>query len=117
MLALDLVHPEHTERRLTVNGYVDTGCSRSLFDGRLALALGLDPSRGDRIPFVGATGVSVIGLLMPVRLAHPALGDFNLTIAFAQVHLSRNLLGRDFLDHVQLGVREHRQEFYLSPER
>ena len=37
-------------------------------------------------------------------------------VGFTQIHLARKLLGRDCLAHVQLGLREHRQEYYLTAE-
>lgn len=113
LLPLDLVHPR-TLQRVTLDGYLDSGCSRSLFDGRLALAIGLDPTSGRSIPYTSATGVSIRASLLPIQLEIPQLGRFQLEVGFTQVNLDRNLLGRDFLARVQLGLRENRSEFYLS---
>ena len=114
VLPWDLVNPERPAERITMDGYLDSGCSKSLFDGRLALAIGLDPTRGRSIPYTSATGVTVRGILMQVRLEHPLLGFFDLEVGFSQVSLSRNLLGRDFLSLIQLGFRENRLELYIS---
>lgn len=112
ILAFDLVN---RQRRVTLNGCLDTGCERSLLDGRLALAVGIDLTGASSIPYCSAVGISVAGLLAPVNLVHPALGSFHLEVGFSPMHLARNLLGRDFLDLIQIGFREHRLEFYVLP--
>ena len=114
ILPLHLANPEHVDQRITVDGHLDSGCTRSLFDGRLGLAIGLDPTRGNTIPFISATGVSIRAVLQRVVLEHPLLGAFELEVGFSQVNLSRNLLGRDFFALTQLGFREHRMEFYVT---
>jgi len=116
LLPLDLVHPDAWNSRIAVDGYLDSGCSRSLFDGRLALAIGLDPTRGRSIPYTSTTGVSIRATLVKVCLEHPAMGTFDLEAGFSQINLTRNLLGRDFLALVQLGFCENRLEFYLKRE-
>jgi len=116
LLALDLVNPTEPKCSLAFDGYLDTGCSRSLLDGRLAVAVGLDPTRGKVVPYVSATGVSIRANLLMVHMRHPLLGEQALEVGFAQVSLARNLLGRDFLCLVQFGLREKRLEFYLAPE-
>ncbi|MCE7874415.1 hypothetical protein DYH09_29145 [bacterium CPR1] len=77
--------------------------------------MGIDLTGAPSIPYCSAIGISVAGLLAPVTFEHPALGSFQLEIGFSPMHLARNLLGRDFLDLIQIGFREHRLEFYVLP--
>ncbi len=96
--------------------YLDSGAQRSLLDGTLAGAIGLDLLRGHRLTFASAAGFSIDTVIHPVRLSHPDLGAFNLEIAFSTVPLRRNLLGRDFFNLVQIGFRERQQVFYVRAE-
>lgn len=116
ILTLELVNPDDLTRRVEVDAYIDCGCSKSLFDGRLANLIGIDPTRGPLVSYTSASGVSVAGILCSVQLQHPDLGRFDVEVGFAQVRLKRNLLGRDFLAHIQLGIREYRQEFFVRAE-
>ncbi len=50
-----------------------------------------------------------------VQLAHADLGTFELEIAFSTSEIQRNLLGRDFFDLVQVGIREHHLELLVTP--
>ncbi len=102
--------------QVEVDTYLDSGCSKSLFDGRLARILGIDLTAGQTQLYTSATGVTLSATICPIRLQHPALGSFELEVGFAQILLKRNLLGRDFLAQVQFGLREHRLEFYLRHE-
>ncbi|MBT9583430.1 hypothetical protein IV102_08770 [bacterium] len=88
ILALDLVHPDEPRNRIAFDGYLDTGCSRTLLDGRLAVAAGLDPTRGRLTPYTSATGVSIRAALLKVHLAHPLVGEHELEVGFAQVNLA-----------------------------
>lgn len=114
ILSFDLVNREAPECRVQASGLLDTGCERSIFEGHLALMLGIDLLEAPRVPYCTAIGHRVEVPIHPVRLEHPLLGSFDLEVGFAQFPLSRNLLGRDFLDHVQIGFREHRLEFYVT---
>lgn len=40
---------------------------------------------------------------------------FNLPLAFAMTDIHRNLLGRDFLNLIQIGFRESQVQFFLEP--
>lgn len=51
-----------------------------------------------------------------VQLRHESLGDFELEIGFSTGHISRNVLGRDFLNLVQVGFRENQLAFYMTPK-
>ena len=43
------------------------------------------------------------------------LGRFTLDAAISTVPIRRNLLGRDFFQHIQLGLREYHQSFFIAP--
>lgn len=103
-------------RSADVIAYLDSGAQRSLFDGTLAAAIGLDLLDGRRLPFASAAGFSIEAIIHPVRLSHPDLGDFGLEIGFSTIPLRRNLLGRDFFSLVQIGFRERQQVFYVRAE-
>ena len=49
-----------------------------------------------------------------VRIYNPQFGYFDLEIGVSTAPIKRNILGRDFLDKVQFGLREHHQTFYLT---
>lgn len=103
-------------RSADVIAYLDSGAQRSLFDGTLAGAIGLDLLGGRRLSFASAAGFSIDTIVHLVRVFHPDLGDFNLEIGFSTVPLRRNLLGRDFFNLVQIGFRERQQLFYVRVE-
>jgi hypothetical protein len=60
-------------------------------------------------------GAGVEARLHWVRLSHPELGDFDLEIGFTESPISRNLLGRDFFNLIQIGFRERYLTFYATP--
>ncbi len=94
---------------------LDSGAERSLLDGRIGVALGLDLLQGRQLTFETMGGSLLSATLHPVQLSHPKLGTFELEIAFSTGEVRRNLLGRDFFDLVQVGFREHFQTFFVTP--
>jgi len=103
-------------RSTDIIAYLDSGAQRSLFDGTLAMSIGLDLLAGHRLMFGSAVGFSIEGTIHPVRLSHPDLASFDLEIGFSTVPLRRNLLGRDFFNLVQIGFRERQQLFHVRVE-
>lgn len=99
-----------------VEAVLDTGAGRSLFDGRLATAIGLDLLAGTRTPYQPTSGPGIDGYLHPVRLLHDDLGEFDMQIGFSHGPIKRNLLGRDFFEHIQIGFRESRTSFFVTPQ-
>ena len=93
----------------------DSGAERSLFNGRIGTALGIDVMRGPGITFSTMAGGVLSATLHPIRLTHPELGTFELEVAFSTGEISRNLHGRDFFDLLQIGFREHHLTFYVTP--
>lgn len=59
-------------------------------------------------------GDSVTAYLHTVRLSLPDVAEFDLEIAFTDVQIRRNLLGRNFFDLAQIGFRERQLEYYLT---
>lgn len=103
ILSVVVSNPRSLVRSADVIAYLDSGAQRSLFDGTLAGLIGLDLMDGPRVSFASAAGLSIEGIIHPVRLSHPELGKFDLDIGFSTVPLRRNLLGRDFFNLVQIG--------------
>jgi hypothetical protein len=116
ILSLRLLNPTDTALSVEVAAYLDSGTDRSLFDGTLTHALGIDLLRGKRITFLSTGGTGIGAFLHPVKISHADLGQFDLDVAFSSVALARNLLGRDFFNLVQVGFREHHLVFYVTPE-
>jgi len=104
------------KRAMDVNTYLDCGSERSLFDGWIGSALGIDILSGPRMKFESAAGSYLSTTIHPVRLVHDELGTFELEVGFSAGTISRNLLGRDFFDFVQIGFREHQLCFLVTPE-
>lgn len=116
ILPITIGAARHLARSADVIAYLDSGAQRSLFDGTLAGAIGLDLLAGRRLTMASTAGFLIDAIVHPVRLSHPDLGDFNLEIGFSTVPLRRNLLGRDFFNLVQIGFRERQQIFYVKAE-
>jgi len=115
-LGFRLSHLAHPEKAMDVDAYVDNGSERSLFNGWIGAALGIDILDGSRVMYESAAGSSLIATIHPVRLVHEELGTFELEVGFSTSEISRNLLGRDFFDFAQIGFREHHLCFFISRE-
>ena len=95
---------------------LDSGASRSIVRGEVALALGLDLLSGPAQTYATLAGTRLEARLHRVRLTHPELGGHELEIGFATAPVARNLLGRDFFDLFQIGFREHHTRLYFARE-
>jgi len=100
---------------IDVWAYLDSGAERSLFNGWIGAALGIDILEGPPIVYETGSGAPLSATLHSVRLFHPDLGEFDLEIGLSSSEIPRNLLGRDFFDLVQIGFREHHLAFFLTP--
>lgn len=105
-----------SERELEIQAHLDTGTERTLLDGQVGRAIGLDLSTGDLLRFRSATGVELTARLHPVVFAHDELGAKDLTVAFSEARLTRNLLGRDYFNLFQIGFRERHSKILVTPE-
>lgn len=114
-LSFQLATTSEPKLALDVDAHLDCGAGRSLFNGRLGSALGLDILSGSEITFQATTGALLVARVHPMRLTHPDLGSFDLDIAFSSSDIHRNLLGRDFFNLVQIGFRERHMMFYMTP--
>ena len=112
-LQLEIATPEGA-RWLEAEACLDSGASRSLFDGQLAFALGLDLLARHTMPFLGTAGTRLNAVMHRVRLRHDLMGEFELEVGFSTAPITRNLLGRDFFNLVQVGFRESQLTFYIS---
>ena len=100
---------------IDVDAYLDSGASTSLFNGFLVTQLGLGLINDRKKVFQSTVGSSIDAYLHRVRITLFDIGIFDLEIAFSNGEISRNLLGRDFFNLVQIGFRERRLEYYLNP--
>jgi hypothetical protein len=114
-LVLQLLGLGHPQQALETDAYLDSGAERSLFDGWIATALGVDLLSGRRILYRSTAGREVEGRLHQVELSHPDLGTFQLEVGFSTEPIRRNLLGRDFFNLIQIGFRERHFVFYVTP--
>jgi hypothetical protein len=101
---------------LDVVAYLDSGAQASLFAGFICQAVGLQTLDGEQRTYRTASGAEIDARLHDVRLAHPNLGEFALKLGFTIQPLSRNLLGRDFFNLIQIGFREHHSKFLVAIE-
>ena len=98
-----------------VYAYLDSGAEQSLFDGGIARAIGLDLLTGRPKRYRSTVGEGIDARLHRVHLVHDDLGAFELEVGFSSGEISRNLLGRDFFNLVQIGFREHHLTFHVNP--
>ena len=98
-----------------IRAYLDTGAEFSLFDGALLVStLGMDLMAGPETGLSAASGVALAARIHRLELFHPDLGRFALDAAISTVPIRRNLLGRDFFRHLQMGFREFHHTFLIN---
>lgn len=97
-----------------VDAHLDSGAERSLFDGVVVRAVGLDLMAGSPMKYQATSGAGMDARLHGVILSHPDLGPFRLAVGFSEEPIRRNLLGRDFFSLMQIGFRERHSVFYLT---
>ncbi len=119
-LLVRLVNPQDEKHAFDTDAFVDTGTEKSVFGSYCAVAIGLSGSDGSPYSWSTSAGGSFSGRLHPVRLLLHDIGEFDLELGFKEEggirdDLRRNLLGRDFLDQIQIGFREHHQVFFIPP--
>jgi hypothetical protein len=101
---------------MDTDGYLDSGCEFSLFDGAICRIIGINNLLdGERRIYEASNGAEVDARVHTVKLSHPGLGEFDLRIGFSLTEIRRNLLGRDFFNLTQIGFRERRLMFYMNP--
>jgi len=106
--------PSGTGRKFETIAHLDTGAERSLFDGDICVNLGLSLFSGRKRKFNFTGGGGPQGWEHSVAISHPALGSFDLEVSFSGGPITRNLLGRDFMNLIQIGFRERLQSFYVT---
>ena len=100
---------------IDVDAYLDSGASASLFSGDILQGIDLDLLAGKLKRYHSTFGAGIEARLHLVRLSHEQLGSFVLEVGFSTEPISRNLLGRDFFDRIQIGFREHQSAFFVEP--
>jgi hypothetical protein len=116
-LLVTLGNPQRPGESIDALGFLDTGAQRTLFDGELTQALGIDIFSGRKQDFSFTQGGSMSAHQHEVVLSHPALGRLSFPVCFSLGPIHRNLFGRDFLELLQVGFRQYDQMFFLSPRR
>lgn len=96
-------------------GVIDTGSVRTLFNGELAAAIGLRLEDGTPQALYPINGGVLRTKLLKAHILFNGL-EFDLDICFSEARVNRNLLGRDFLEKIQVGFREHHRLIYLQQE-
>jgi hypothetical protein len=104
-----------TGESIRVQAHMDTGAEYSVFSGFIAQSIELDLLAGELISLVPTAGQDLPARLHLVRISHDVLGSFELKIAFSLGVIRRNLLGRDFLNLIQIGFRERQSQMYITP--
>ena len=115
ILTVTMSRLDGADDEIDVDAYLDSGASRSLFNGSFLRGWGLTLMNDKRKVFTSTSGNGIEAYLHRVRITLPAVGPYELDIGFSNGQISRNLLGRDFLNLVQVGFRENRLQFYLHP--
>lgn len=115
-LLVQLRNPGDPELAIDLQCHVDTGAEYSVLGGAIATALGFDLLAGVPLNLLATTGAAHEARLHPVVISHDVLGDFPLAVAFLLGEVRRNLLGRDFLNLVQIGFQENSQRLLITPQ-
>lgn len=115
VLQLGVSSPSQPALSVDIDAYLDSGAEYSLFNGWIARSLGFDLYSGPLRPYGTTAGHRIEGRVHPVRLSHPDLGSFELEMGFSTEQISRDLLGRDFFELIQIGFRQRHRVYYLSP--
>ncbi len=102
------------DQAVDVDAFLDSGAETSLFDGAFLEVIGLNLLSGRPRSFISTMGPTHEGRMHRVRLEHEQLGNFDLEIGFSTGPISRNLLGRDFFDFLEVGFREHQESFLIE---
>lgn len=113
-LWVEVQQPGLTDESLAVQAHIDTGAEFSVFNGFIARGIGLDLLAGGHITLVPTAGQGFGARLHRVRISHDILGSFELNVAFTLDEIRRNLLGRDFLNLIQIGFRERQSMMYVT---
>ncbi len=116
-LVIHLQNPMTGAKTLETPVELDFGAEYSLFDGQLAVDVGLDLFNGKPFVFELANGISLDARIVSVVLSHSELGQFSFQGRFSTGPLRRNILGRDFFDLLPVGFDEHHSEVYLGALR
>jgi len=101
-----------------VNAHLDSGTDITIFQGDLCPAIGLELMSGPEKRFQSAksSGPPLVARLHRVRLAHDALGEREMDVAFATEPLGRNLLGLDFFNFFKIGFQDRESRVLLEAE-
>jgi hypothetical protein len=110
--------PEEGDTAVDLIAHLDAGAELSIFDGaRIASTLGIDLMAGREIRLGSVGGFALTARIHRLELSHPELGRFTLDAAISTVPIRRNLLGRDFFQHLQIGFREFHETFLIANDR
>ncbi|HEY6418510.1 MAG TPA: hypothetical protein VIX59_05855 [Candidatus Binataceae bacterium] len=114
-LIVQVQNPSYSANVVEIVAELDSGAEYSLFNGKLAKAIGLDLADGEEFRFEATNRSSINAIILRAIIYHPDLGSFPMDLRFSTDDIRRNLLGRDFFNQMQLGFREHHMEVYVTP--
>ena len=114
ILQVQLMNPSDPSMVIEVDADLDSGTGRSLFDGQIAPAIGLQLMEGRPQMYSSTARYGISARVHQVVILHPDLGRFVLEIGFSEQEIRRNLLGRDFFDLIQIGFRERHSAFFVT---
>lgn len=107
--------PGNPNNAVDLVAHLDTGAARTVIDGgRIVSTLGIDLMAGKEVSLGSVIGVPLIARVHRLEVSNPNLGRFTLDAAISTVPIRRNLLGRDFFRHIQIGFREYHHTFYIN---
>jgi hypothetical protein len=94
---------------------LDTGAERTLLEGTHLRAAGVDIFQGPSLALQSFSGSKTTAY---VHRATIVVGELEIEseVAFSTQPLLRQILGRDLLNYLIVGLRERVGEFYLGPD-
>jgi hypothetical protein len=117
VLQVGLENPNDSERQVDTFVYVDSGSRITVLDGEIAQDIGINFTEGEEQQLGSIAGGSIQGWLNNINLHLEGFPPVLLRVAFVDpsFKIRRQLLGRDFFYHVQIGFWEYARLLYLSP--
>ena len=94
---------------------IDTGSQLSLISGEHALLLGIPITSGKQARLYTLSGA----IITWSHAVHVQILDlsFEMELCFSEFNLPRNLLGRNLLEKLEIGLSEQSSALYVSPSK
>ena len=111
-LPLYMFNPAEPARRRYLNFFFDSGASRTFISEVWIDPLGLERKTEPDDFFTAVNGSKIDFQLHRIAIGSPDLGFTELDVAFGRT--SRDLLGRDFLNHANIGLNHKERLLYIT---